>query len=100
MFLFRACARKPQRGRDSTAQGGAGRAGAALGMWKRIGARPNGPRFLGRIGATREMESRPVGALADWRTVNPGLRCAAPWAIESRPVRGFLAGMRSEQNQL
>src|SRR5437762_10874208 len=31
-------------------------------------------------------ESRPVGAPGSYQTNHPGLRCAVPWAIESRPV--------------
>ena len=81
--------RQPRMGRDSIAQGAAS---GALGMRPDPAARPNGPRFLVREGARPVSESRPVGAVRTLMTDDPGLRCAAPWAIESRPLRGFRDG--------
>ena len=42
---------------------------------------------------TNQQESAPLGLLL-FIFSNPGLRFAAPWAVESRPIRGFPSGQR------
>src|SRR6516165_8170369 len=89
MYRHSLLARKPRTGRDSIAQGGAGCAGAALGRRRQGATRPNGPRFLLPDSKPPQGESRHVGASPVLLARNPGLRSAAPWAIES--IRMLLA---------